>query len=168
MLLRSLGLTTLARDYPDAITRAEADNWGYLRFLHQLTEGELNERLRRRIERMLKESALPPGQNLAVIEQAKLPDKARRQLPSLLSGDFVRRGDNLLTFGLPGRGKTLFCAALGRELIQRHQLKVLFLPTFKLVNQLLVAKRDLKLPGLLAKPFVVIHAIMSCSSACMA
>ena len=77
ILLRSLGLTTLARDYPEAITRAEADNWGYLRFLHQLTEGELNERLRRRIERMLKESALPPGQNLAVIDQAKLPDKAR-------------------------------------------------------------------------------------------
>jgi len=151
ILLRSLGLTTLARDYPDAITRAEADNWGYLRFLHQLTEGELNERLRRRIERMLKESALPPGQNLAVIDQAKLPEKARRQLPSLLSGDFVRRGDNLLTFGLPGRGKTLFCAALGRELIQRHQLKVLFLPTFKLVNLLLIAKRDLKLPALLTK-----------------
>lgn len=42
ILLRSLGLTTLARDYPEAITRAEADNWGYLRFLHQLTEGELN------------------------------------------------------------------------------------------------------------------------------
>jgi hypothetical protein len=59
ILLRSLGLTTLARDYPDAITRAEADNWGYLRFLHQLTEGELNERLRRRIERMLKESRCP-------------------------------------------------------------------------------------------------------------
>lgn len=87
ILLRSLGLTTLARDYPDAITRAEADNWGYLRFLHQLTEGELNERLRRRIERMLMESALPPGQNLAVIDQAKLPEKARRQLPTLLYGD---------------------------------------------------------------------------------
>jgi DNA replication protein DnaC len=151
ILLRSLGLTTLARDYPEAIVRAEAENWGYQRFLHQLTEGELNERLRRRIERLLKESALPPDQNLALIDQAKLPDKARRQLPSLLSGDFIRRGDNLLAFGLPGRGKTLFCAALGRELIQRHQLKVLFVPTFKLVNQLLVAKRDLKLPGLLAK-----------------
>ena len=120
ILLRSLGLTTLARDYPDAIVRAEAENWGYRRFLHQLTEGELNERLRRRIERLLKESALPPDQNLALIDQAKLPDKARRQLPTLLSGDFVRRGDNLLAFGLPGRGKTLYCAALGRELIQRH------------------------------------------------
>ena len=151
ILLRSLGLTTLAREYPAAITRAEGENWGYLRFLHQLTEGEFNERLRRRIERMIKESALPPGYTMAAIDQAKLPDRARRQLPSLLTGDFVRRGDNVLAFGLPGRGKTLLCAAVGRELIQRHQLKVLFVPTFKLVNQLLVAKRDLRLPGMLAK-----------------
>ena len=63
----------------------------------------------------------------------------------------VRRGDNLLCFGLPGRGKSHFAAAVGREWIQRHQLKVLFVPTFKLVGQLLVAKRDLKLASLLAK-----------------
>ena len=42
-------------------------------------------------------------------------------------------------------------AALGREWIQRHHLKVLFTPTFKLVTQLLAAKRDLKLPQALAK-----------------
>ena len=66
MLLRSLGLTTLAREYPEAITRADAENWGYRRFQHQLTEGELNERLRRRIERMLKESALPPDAEFTV------------------------------------------------------------------------------------------------------
>ncbi len=32
-----------------------------------------------------------------------------------------------------------------------HQVRVLFLPTFKLVSQLLTAKRDLKLPSALAK-----------------
>ncbi len=81
----------------------------------------------------------------------KAAGKVRRQLPTLLTGELVRRGDNLLCFGLPGRGKSHFCAALGREWIQRHQLKVLFTPTFKLVTQLLAAKRDLKLPAALAK-----------------
>lgn len=75
----------------------------------------------------------------------------RRQLATLLSGELVRRGDNLLYFGLPGRGKWHLVAALGREWIQRHHLKVLFTPTFKLVTQLLAAKRDLKLPAALAK-----------------
>lgn len=151
ILLRSLGLTTVARDQAGAIERAEAENWGYRRFLLHLIESEANERLRRRIERQLKESALPPGKTLATLDEAKLPDKVRRQIPTLLDGEFIRRGDNLLCFGLPDRGKSHLCAALGREWIQRHQLKVLFTPTFKLVSQLLVAKRDLRLPAALAK-----------------
>ena len=48
-------------------------------------------------------------------------------------------------FGLPGRGKKHFLAALGRELILRHSKRVLFRPVFKLVGQLLAAKHDLRL-----------------------
>ena len=149
--LRSLLLTTMARDHEEVIARAESENWGYRRFLGYLVETEVNERLRRRIERQLKDSGLPPGKTLETLEEKKLPDKVRRQLPTLLSGELVRRGDNLLCFGLPGRGKSHLCAAVGREWIQRHHLKVLFTPTFKLVTQLLAAKRDLKLPAALAK-----------------
>lgn len=71
----------------------------------------------------------------------------RRQLPTLLEADFVRHGDNLLCFGLAGRGKTHFVAALGREWIHRHQFQVLFIPAFRLVTKLLTAKRDLRLPS---------------------
>jgi DNA replication protein DnaC len=149
--LRSLLLTTMAGEYEDVMARAEAENWGYRRFLGYLVENEVNERLRRRIERQLKESGLPSGKTLEALDEKKLPDKVRRQLPTLLSGELVRRGDNLLCFGLPGRGKSHLVAALGREWIQRHLLKVLFTPTFKLVTQLVAAKRDLKLPGALAK-----------------
>ncbi len=149
--LRSLLLTTMAREHEDLMARAEAENWGYRRFLGYLVENEVNERLRRRIERQLKESGLPPGKSLETLEEKKLPDKVRRQLPTLLSAELVRRGDNLLCFGLPGCGKSHLVCALGREWIQRHQLKVLFTPTFKLVTQLLAAKRDLKLPAALAK-----------------
>jgi DNA replication protein DnaC len=151
VVARALGLTTVAREVPQALERAEAENWGYRRFLTHLLETEVNERLRRRIERQLKDSKLPAGKTLGTLDELKLPDKIRRQLPTLLAADFVRRGDNLLAFGLPGRGKSHFCAALGREWVQRHQLKVLFTATFKLVSHLLVAKRDLRLPAALAK-----------------
>jgi DNA replication protein DnaC len=151
LLLRSLTLTVMAREQSAVIERAEAENWGYRRFLLHLAETETNERLRRRIERQLKESGLPPGKTLGSLDEAKLPEMARRQLPTLIDGDFIRRGDKLLCFGLPGRGKSHLCAALGREWVQRHQLKVLFTPTFKLVSQLLVAKRGLRLPAALAK-----------------
>lgn len=62
-----------------------------------------------------------------------------------MEGHFVGRAENILAFGLPGRGKTHFLAALGRELILRHRYPVLFTPTFKLVQQLLVAKQALRL-----------------------
>jgi DNA replication protein DnaC len=146
ILLRTLYLPTIAREHEKAIGRAEAENWGYQRFLQYLCEAEANDRLQRKIERQLKEANLPKAKTLDALDQKRLPEKVRRQIPTLLEADFVRRGDNLLCFGLAGRGKTHFAAALGHEWIRRHQLNVLFVPAFKLVNQLLAAKRDLRLP----------------------
>lgn len=146
LLLRAMHLPTIAREHDDAIRRAEAENWGYARFLSWLFEAEANDRLQRKIQRQLKDSNLPAGKTLESLDDKKLPDKIRRQLPTLLEADFVRRGDNLLCFGLAGRGKTHLVAAIAREWICRHQLQVLFIPAFRLVTQLLAAKRDLKLP----------------------
>ena len=151
IMLRSMRLPTIAREYESAVQRAEAENWGYQRFLGYLFEAEANDRLQRKIERQLKESNLPKSKTLELLDETRLPEKIRRQIPTLLEADFVRRGDNLLCFGLAGRGKTHLAAALGREWIRRHQLRVLFVPAFKLVNQLLAAKRDLKLPQMIAR-----------------
>ena len=65
-------------------------------------------------------------------------------MPTLCEGGFVDRAENLLAFGLPGRGKSHLLTAIGHELVQ-HGYRVLFVPTFKLVQQLLQAKRDLTL-----------------------
>lgn len=151
MLLRTLYLSTIAREYEKAIGRAETENWGYQRFLEYLFEAEANERLQRKIERQLHEANLPKAKTLDALDQKRLPEKVRRQIPTLLEADFVRRGDNLLCFGLAGRGKTHLAAALGHEWIRRHQLHVLFVPAYKLVNQLLAAKRDLRLPQTIAR-----------------
>lgn len=151
ILLRSMRLPTIAREYEGAIQRAESENWGYQRFLGYLFEAEANDRLQRKIERQLNESNLPKSKTLELLDEKRLPEKIRRQLPTLLEADFVRRGDNLLCFGLAGRGKTHLAAAIGREWIRRHQLRVLFVPAFKLVNQLLAAKRDLKLSQVITR-----------------
>ena len=70
-------------------------------------------------------------------------------LPTLCEGGFVERGENVLAFGLPGRGKTHLVCAIGHELIQRGY-RVLFTPTYALVQRLLAAKRDLRLEKELA------------------
>jgi DNA replication protein DnaC len=151
ILFRSLELSAFERECEGALARAEAENWGYHRLLQYLAEAEVQERRTRKIERLLKYSSLPKEYCFELFDEAKMPEKARRILPTLKTGDFVRRGDNLVAIGLPGRGKTGYCSALARELVERHQMRVLFAPAFKLASRLLAAKRDIKLPQALAK-----------------
>jgi DNA replication protein DnaC len=78
------------------------------------------------MQRLLKESGLPEGKTLGNLDEQLLPVKVRRLLPTLLEGQFVEQGENVLVFGLPGRGKSHFLAAVGRELILRYRYAVLF------------------------------------------
>jgi DNA replication protein DnaC len=127
------------------VARAERENWGYRRLLQHLGESEAQDRRERKMRRLLKEAGLPEGKTPGNLDEQLLPPKIRRLLPTLLEGHFVERAENVLVFGLPGRGKTHFLAALGRELILRHRYPVLFISTFKLVQQLLAAKKALRL-----------------------
>jgi len=145
LLLRSFCLTTMAVQYEEVIQRAEKEGWSHRQVLRHLCESEATERAQRRTARLLAESGLPETKTLSSLDESLLPVKVRRQLPSLIEGGFADRAVNVLAFGLPGRGKTHFLAALGRELILRHSKRVLFRPAFKLVGQLLAAKRDLRL-----------------------
>ena len=149
LLLKAFRLPTMAGMYERATQEAEQQGWGYRKFLQHLCEAEAQDRAERKLERLLKQSGLPAGKCLGNLEEAKLPAKVRRVLPSLLDGGFVTRAENVIAMGLPGRGKSHFLAALGRELILRHKYSVLFTPTFKLVQQLLAAKRVLGLEKLL-------------------
>lgn len=145
VLLRSFGLTTMAGMWEETLANAERENWGYARMMRQLCESEAQDRRERRTQRLLKAARLLDGKTLGNLNEKLLPAKLRRLLPTLLEGHFVGRAENVLAFGLPGRGKTHFLAALGRELILRHDCTVLFTPTYKLVQQLLAAKQELRL-----------------------
>jgi DNA replication protein DnaC len=151
MMLRGLFLPTFAARFTEMIELAEAQNWGYRKLLLQLCEAEAADRRERKQIRLLRESKLPSGKTLGNLDESQLPAKVRRQMATLLEGGFIERAENLLAFGLPGRGKTHFLCALGRELILRHGYSIHFTPTFKLVQQLLIAKKDLKLDGALKK-----------------
>jgi DNA replication protein DnaC len=149
ILLRALKMPTMARHAEEVAQLGEREGWTFLRYLHHLVELEVHERRRRRIERNQRQSELPADKTLATLTRSRLPAKVAKMLPTLCEGDFVERGDNLLAFGLPGRGKTHCVCAIGHELIQRGY-RVLFVATFALVQRLLAAKRDLRLEEELA------------------
>jgi DNA replication protein DnaC len=144
ILLRALKLPSFARYSQEVAAKAEREGWSFGRYLHHLAEMEVEERKRRRIERYLKASDLPSEKTLTTLHRARLPAKVQKMLPTLCEGDFVERGDNVLCFGLPGRGKTHLVCAIGNELVQRGY-RVLFTATYALVQRLLAAKRDLRL-----------------------
>ena len=70
------------------------------------------------------------------------------QLNSLMDGSFLNRKENVLAFGNPGSGKTHLLCAIANEIIYQGR-RVLFKPCNILVQELLIAKKDLRLPKIL-------------------
>jgi DNA replication protein DnaC len=141
---RTLRMPTAVQIVAETMTVAQKENWSLETFLGEILEQEMEGRHQRRIERLKKGSYLPVDKTLATFDQERLPLRLRRLLPQLCSGEFVDRAENLLVFGLPGRGKTHFAAAVGHELVNLGRA-VFFTPTYRLVDRLLRARRDLEL-----------------------
>lgn len=144
VLLRYLKLPSFVEHHQEVARAAEKEGWSFETYLRQLVEIETSERKKRRLTRMLKNSGLPLDKTLEALDAKRLPVKVQRQLPNLCEGGFLKEATNVLAFGLPGRGKTHLLSAIGHELIARGH-RVLFRPTALLVQQLLTAKRDLRL-----------------------
>lgn len=148
--LDDLCLTTARKRYPDIAQKARKDSWGYEEYLLEVVQEESETRRIRRIERLLRQSCLPLEKRLDTFELKRLPIKVRQQLNVLLEGKFLDHNENILIFGNPGSGKTHLICAVGQELI-RHAKRVYFTTCALLLQELLAAKRDLKLPKLLKK-----------------
>lgn len=142
--LHALRMPTAVQIVEDLLASGLREDWSLENFLAELLEQEMDGRRQRRIERLKQAAHLPAGKTLASFDQDQLPLRLRRLLPQLCSGEFVDRAENVLVFGLPGRGKTHFAAAVGHELVNLGR-SLLFTPTYKLVDSLLRAKRDLLL-----------------------
>src|SRR6185436_12489263 len=101
-------------------------------------------------DRLRRSSHLPPGKTLATLDLARLPRPLVETLRMLARGEFLDGAHNVLAFGLPGTGKSHAASAIGHALIEAGH-SVLFVPAYQLVQELLVAKRDLVLPRALRK-----------------
>ncbi len=110
---------------------------------------ECQERRNRRVDRLLHDSGLLLEKSWQALDLKRLPAKVVQQARTLLEGSFLDRHENVLVFGQPGSGKTHLLNAIGQELVRSSGRKVLFRSCGLLVQELLAAKRDLKLPRML-------------------
>ena len=151
--LRELHLPTFRSCYEQSARRAQAETLSYEQYLLGLAERECEVRGQNRIERLMRQSRLPLEKDLASLNLQRLPAPAARQIRALADGGFVERKENVLAFGNPGSGKTHALCAVGQELIRHSEgrCKVRFSSCALMVQELLIAKRDLKLSRLLKR-----------------
>lgn len=149
--LKELHLPTIRNCYEDHAKKAIQESLSYERYLHELLELECEVRRNNRIERLLKESRLPLEKDLDSFDLKRLPQKVSRMLNILLEGSFLDRKENILTFGNPGSGKTHLLCAIGQELIRQKCRRVYFTRCDLLVQELLRAKKELKLARILKR-----------------
>jgi DNA replication protein DnaC len=148
--LKELHLPTMREAYLAAAEQARQESASYEQYLLELVNRECEARRHKRVERILKESRLPLEKNLATFDLKRLPAKVLQQVRALLPGDFVDRKENVLAFGAPGSGKTHLLSALCQELVRQGR-RVCFCRCGLLVQELLSAKQNFRLPRLLKK-----------------
>lgn len=149
--LLELRLPTFRDRFEEAAQRAVQEASSYEQYLLELTKRECDDRRIRKVERLLRESRLPFEKNFETFDVKRLPPKITRQIRSLQDGSFVDRRENVLAFGTSGAGKTHLLCALAQHLIRESERRVYFSTCSLLVQELLVAKRDLKLSRLLKR-----------------
>lgn len=148
--LKELHLPTFRSAFESVAQQAQQEALSYESYLLELATRECQERRHKRIERLLHDSRLPLEKNLQTFDLKRLPAKVVQQVRALLEGSFVDRRENVLAFGKPGSGKTHLLCAIAQELVRTGR-RVLFSPCGLLVQELLLAKRELKLPRLLRR-----------------
>ena len=149
-LLHVLRLPTMAKVFSDWALRAAKDKLTHEAFLYQLVTAELEGRTQRRTERLKKLSGLPPDKTFQSLKLGRFDTATRAQIERLKTGVFLQDATNIVAVGKPGCGKSHLACAIGHALIEQAR-PVLFCSTYQLVQDLLAAKRDLRLPKAMEK-----------------
>jgi DNA replication protein DnaC len=147
---RELRLPMFREHFESQAERATREPLSHTEYLSELTELECQARRESRISRLLHQSRLPSSKTWHNFKWSRLPLQVARQMESLRDGSFLDRRENLLLFGKPGSGKSHCLSALGEQLVHQGR-SILFTTCSLLVQELLVAKRDLRLAKVLKR-----------------
>jgi DNA replication protein DnaC len=148
--LKKLMLPVVKEEFLNQAEKARKEEWSYEEYLLELVQKELEARENKRINRWLKESNLPLAKSLSNFDLHRLPKGVHQQFQALRDGKFLERKENVLLFGTPGSGKTHLMCALAQEMIKKG-FRALFRSCTALIQELLLAKRELRLTRCIKK-----------------
>jgi DNA replication protein DnaC len=151
LLLKQLALPSISHHWESKAREGEEKHWPYAQYLSVLAELEVGSRYEKRVQRHIKESKLPVGKTLASFQFDKAKSINAAQIQALADNtSWVKQASNLIIFGPSGVGKSHIAAAIGYRLIEQG-LRVLFVSATTLVQKLMLAKNEYRLPDFLSK-----------------
>ena len=149
-LLERLNLGAMAQAFADVALKAAKEGLSHEAYLFELATLEEEQRTGRRTARLLRQSGLPLEKTFRTFDVQRLSPALQLHIERLKSGAFLEQATNVIAVGKPGVGKSHVLAAVGYELIVAGY-PILWMPSSTLIQRLLAAKRDLRLPQELTK-----------------
>jgi len=151
LLLKQLALPSIGNHWKSKAQEGEEKHWPYEKYLSVLAELEVNSRYEKRVQRYIKESKLPPGKTLTSFKFEKAKSINAAQIQALADNvSWIKQASNLIMFGPSGVGKTHLAAAIGYRLIEQG-IRVLFTSATALVQKLMLARNEYRLPDFLSR-----------------
>jgi DNA replication protein DnaC len=144
--LKALKLKGLVPLYKELSERASQGNLQYEEYLALLLEDEFKRKTEASIKAKVGKARFPFFKTLEEFDFTFQPNLKEKEVIKLSSLEFVERKGNVLFLGPPGVGKTHLAIGLGiKACIAKY--RVVFTSTQRLIEDLVIAKKDGSLMG---------------------
>ena len=142
--LKTLKLPTFQREYQKLARLCATEGVDHVGYLFRLSEREMIERDRRKVERRIKAAKFPVAKSLDSFDFAAIPKLNKMQVLELARCEWIERRENVIALGPSGTGKTHVALGLGLAACQKG-LSVGFTTAAALVSEMMEARDERRL-----------------------
>jgi len=142
--LKTLKLPTFQREYQKLARLCATEGVDHIGYLTRLSEREMIERDRRKVERRIKAARFPIVKSLDSFDFAAIPKLNKMQVLELARCEWFERRENVIALGPSGTGKTHVALGLGLAACQKG-MSVGFTTAAALVSEMMEARDERRL-----------------------
>src|SRR5436309_15683794 len=148
--LYALKLPTFVKNYQVFAQDAARSGQSYERFLFGLAKEEFIKQEADRVERAIARAKFPVLKEIASFDFSVVGGITKQRVVELTQGDYLTKKESIILVGNPGLGKTHIATGLGMAACRQGK-RVRFYGAASVVNEMLVAQKELRLTRMLAQ-----------------